>query len=90
MTVGWFPQGHQLKVELYGTTAHAYAQHSPGNRLLTATQMLATDISDFYRPHFNELQYFVNCIIKDKTPMPSGEDGLKDLEAISLAYKNKI
>jgi UDP-N-acetylglucosamine 3-dehydrogenase len=90
INVGWFLQGYQLKVELYGTVGHAYAQHSPGNRLLTAAQMLATGISDFYRPHFNELQYFVNCIIKDKTPMPSGEDGLKDLEAISLAYKKKI
>jgi predicted dehydrogenase len=90
INVGWFMQGHQLKVELYGTADHAYAKHPSGNRVITATQMLTTGIYNFYRPHFNELQYFVNCIIKDKTPIPSGEDGLKDLEAIEKAYKNQI
>jgi predicted dehydrogenase len=42
-------------------------------------------------PEINaELQHFVNCLIKDKQPTPTGEDGLKDLEAIEKAYKNQI
>jgi hypothetical protein len=37
--------------------------------------------------YFAELQYFVNCIIHNLKPSPSGEDGLKDLEAIFLATR---
>jgi myo-inositol 2-dehydrogenase/D-chiro-inositol 1-dehydrogenase len=90
ITAGWFLQGYQLKIELFGTVDHAFAQHRPRNRLLAATQMLTTGKSEFHRPHFDELQYFANCLIKDSSPSPSGQDGLKDLEAISQAYKNQI
>jgi predicted dehydrogenase len=90
ITAGYFSQGYQLSLEFFGTTDHAFAQHRPGNRLVSAVQMLSTGRSEFYRSHFDELQYFVNCLIKDLSPSPSGYDGLKDIEAISLAYKNKI
>ena len=33
---------------------------------------------------------FLGFLIKDKKPTPTGEDGLKDLEAIEKAYKNQI
>jgi len=52
--------------------------------------MLATGKPKFYEPHYAELQYFVRCLIEDSSPSPSGQDGLKDLEAISLAYKNQL
>jgi len=90
ITVGWFLQGYQLKIEFFGTVDHAFAQHRPRNRLLTATQMLTTGKSEFYRPHFDELQYFVDCLKNDLLPSPSGQDGLKDLEAIALAYNNQV
>ena len=90
INAGWFLQGYQLKIEFFGTVGHAFAQNRPGNRLLAATQMLTTGMSEFNRPHFDELQYFVNCLIKDSSPSPSGQDGLKDIEAISQAYKNQI
>jgi len=90
ITAGWFSQDFALKVELFGTLRHTHAQRLPPNRLLTAVQMLATGSSEFYQSHFAELQYFVNCLIKDIPPLPSGQDGLKDLEAISQAYKNQI
>jgi predicted dehydrogenase len=32
----------------------------------------------------------VDCLINDKKPTPTGEDGLKDLEVIEKAYKNQI
>jgi len=90
ITAGWFLQGYQLKIEFFGTVDHAFAQHRPSNRLVAATQKLTTGMSEFYRPHFDELHYFANCLIKDLSPSPSGEDGLKDLEAIYHAYKNSI
>ena len=52
--------------------------------------MLTTGISKFYWLHYAELQHFVNCLINDQPPSPSGEDGLKDLEIIEQAYKNQI
>ena len=88
--VGWFTQGYHLKIDLYGSVKTTTAQHLPSNPILTAAQMLTTGVSKFYQPHFAELQHFVNCLMNDLPPSPSGEDGLKDLEAISLAYKNQI
>jgi predicted dehydrogenase len=52
--------------------------------------MLTIGSTKFYNTHKAELQHFVNCLIKDKQPTPTGEDGLKDLETIEKAYKNQI
>ena len=90
ITAGWFLQGYQLRIELFGTVDHAIAQHLPGNRLKAFTQLLTPGKSEFHRPHFNEILYFVNCLMNDSSPSPSGEDGLKDLEAIYQAYNNNI
>jgi len=88
--IGWFSQKYKLKIELLGTVSHATVEHTPSNPLFTAIQMLTTGKSKFYEPHRRELEYFVKCLREDLPPSPSGEDGLKDLEAISLAYKNQI
>jgi len=40
--------------------------------------------------HLTELSHFVDCIKEDKQPSPSGEEALKDLEAIEKAYKDQI
>jgi len=90
ISAGWFSQDFILKVELFGSLRHIKAERLPPNRLLTAVQMLTTGSSKFFQSHFVELQYFVNCLIRDLPPSPSGRDGLKDLEAISQAYKNQI
>lgn len=90
INVGWFSQGYNLKIDLYGSLKTATAQHTPSNPILTVAQMLTTGTSKFYQPHFTELQYFTDCLNHDLSPSPSGEDGLKDLEAIAQAYKNQI
>jgi len=90
MTVGWFLQGYQLKLDFFGTVDAALVEHRPPNPLVAATQMLTKGMSEFYQPHFDELKYFADCMIEDTQPSPSGEDGLKDLEAIYQAYKNTI
>jgi predicted dehydrogenase len=43
--------------------------------------MLTTGTSQFYHAHKAELQHFVNSLINDKTPTPTGEDGLNALQA---------
>ena len=90
INVGWFSQGYTLKIDFLGSVATASVQHSPPNKMLTAIQMLATGRSKFFQPHLDELQYFLTCLINDLSPSPSGQDGLKDLEAISQAYENQI
>lgn len=90
ITVGWFSQDYHLSLHLYGTVKTAQAQHKPQNKILTAIQMLTTGKSQFFNALQAELQLFVNCLINDKQPTPTGEDGLKDLIAIEQAYKNQI
>jgi predicted dehydrogenase len=90
ITVGWFSQDYQLNIQLYGTVKTIQSQHKPLNKLLAAIQMLTIGSPKFYKAHKTELQHFVNCLIKDKKPTPTGEDGLKDLETIEKAYKNQI
>jgi predicted dehydrogenase len=38
--------------------------------------------------YYFELQHFVSCLQKDEQPQPSGEEGLRSLQAISSAYRN--
>jgi predicted dehydrogenase len=90
INVGWFSQEYSLKVELFGSVKHSLVENVPSNPFSTIVQTLATGIPRFYRSHFNELQHFVNCLLEDKSPSSTGLDGLKDMEAISQAYKNKI
>ena len=88
---GWFSQELQLKVELLGTVGHVKEQIvSKNNFLLTASRKMLIGNSSYQSPHFSEVNYFVNCLLNDSNPSPSGIDGLKDIEAISMAYRNQI
>jgi len=88
INVGWFSQETVLEIELFGTVAHAYAHHSAPSKIITAIQLILRQIPKYYLPHFAEVSHFVKCIEEDTLPSPSGEDALKDLEAIERAYKN--
>lgn len=90
INVGWFSQEYALKLDILGSVKHASVTHKPPSQISTAYQMLTRGISDFFQPHLDELQYFVDCLIKNITPLPSGQDGLRDLEVISKAYQNRI
>jgi predicted dehydrogenase len=90
ITLGWFSQKNNLELKLFGTVDHASAQQRLQSRLVSGIQMLTVGTTKFFQPHFAELQYFVKCLNQDTSPSPTGEDGLKDLEVIFLAYKNQI
>ena len=90
INVGWFSQEYTLRLDLLGSVRNVSVDHMPPPTLAAAYQMLTKGISEFNQPHFDELQYFVNCLHKDEAPSPTGLDGLRDLEAISEAYKNRI
>ena len=90
INVGWFSRQLTLEVELFGTVGHAYARHSPPGRVTRAIQNILRKTPKYYLLHLTELSHFVDCIKEDKQPSPSGEEALKDLEAIEKAYKDKI
>lgn len=90
INVGWFSQDYHLEIDLHGSVRSFSAKHSPSNPISTVIQTLTMGYPRFYEGHFIELQYFVNCLIKDRPPSPSSEDGLKDLEVIEQAYKNQM
>ena len=88
INVGWFSLSYKVRVDLFGTAKHSSAESNPTNRILQAVQLLLGRPSQYYLPHFWELEHFVRCLINDVTPTPSGKDALKDLEVISKAYAN--
>jgi len=90
INVGWFSQEYILRVDLLGSVRNISVEHMPSSTMSNAFRMLTKGISSFNQPHFDELQYFVDCLVKDEAPSPTGLDGLRDLEAISKAYKNQI
>lgn len=90
INVGWFSLSYKMKVELFGTVKHGCAESNPSSRILQAVQLLLGRPSQYYLPHFWELEHFVHCVRNDIVPLTSGKDGLRDLEAISKAYSNQI
>ena len=90
VNVGWYSQEYTFKIDLFGSTQSVSVQNSPPRALSAVVQMLATGSSRFYQPHLDELQHFLYCVINDLPPASSGRDGVKDMEAIRLAYKNKL
>ncbi len=90
VNVGWYSQDYLLRLDLHGTVRNASVEHMPPASVSAAYQMLRKGITTFNQPHYDELEYFVNCIQNDTEPSPSGLDGLRDLEAICAAYQNRI
>jgi predicted dehydrogenase len=90
INVGWFSQEYLLRIDILGSVKSASAQHKPSHPILTAVQMLTTGLSRFYQSHYDEMRHFLACLTNDLPPSPTGLDGLRDLEAINLAYKNKL
>ena len=90
INVGWFSQEYLLRLDFSGSVRNITAKHTPSNPINAVIQMLATGNKKFFQAHQNELQHFLECIINDLKPRSTGQDGLKDIEAIDLAYKNQI
>ena len=90
INVGWFSQQQQLKFEVCGTAGHATTETKKQGKMKIAMQLLLRKTSPFNIPYLKEIQHFVDCIHNDEQPQPSGEDGLKDLQAIETAYANQI
>jgi len=90
INVGWFSQKAAVRVELFGTVAHASSYHHSPSKAITAIQLLLGRTPKFFVPYLKEVSHFVHCIEEDLQPSPSGEDALNDLKTIARAYENEI
>jgi UDP-N-acetylglucosamine 3-dehydrogenase len=90
INVGWFSQSYTLKLDFLGSLKGTSVQQTVSNPIVTAMQMLITGRSKFRQPHLDELKHFVHCLSDDIIPSSTGQDGLKDIEAIEMAYRNQI
>lgn len=90
INVGWYSQEYLLRLDLLGSVRNVSVNHIPPPTMKALYQMLTKGISEFNQPHFDELQYFVDCLHNDVAPASTGLDGLRDLEAITKAYQNRI
>ncbi|MGB9914290.1 MAG: Gfo/Idh/MocA family protein [Candidatus Bathyarchaeales archaeon] len=90
VNVGWFSQNTALGVELFGTATYARAYRSPSSKVNTAIKLILNKTPKFFIPYLKEISHFIECIKTDnKESRLSGEDAIKDLEAIANAYKNQ-
>ncbi len=87
INVGWFSQEASIGVALHGTVNHAIFFQSSQNKVTTAINLILGRTPKFFVPYKEEMSHFVNCLNKDDTPSPSGEDALNDILAITNAYK---
>ena len=88
---GWFSQTAEIKVEIFGTVGNECVRKEYNGTLPTKIiQILKGDVVNKSSGLYNELKYFVDCIRYDLNPYPSVQQGLRDLEIISLAYKNQF
>jgi myo-inositol 2-dehydrogenase / D-chiro-inositol 1-dehydrogenase len=90
LNVGWFSQQYHQDVAVFGTVRHGVARSIIPKPIPAALQMISMGTTTFWRPHFAELEHFVNCVVSDEQPQPSALDGLKDLEVIQRGYENKF
>jgi predicted dehydrogenase len=90
VTTGWFSREASAKVEIFGTSKIMTAERRASNKVITFMQMLFGLPTKFNLPYLWELQHFIDCLREDKSPSTSGEDAVKDLKVISLAYRNAV
>jgi len=89
LKVGWFSKDFMQSIQLCGTAKNLFVD-------ISNSSILKRVLSDFkkkmglrnFDPYYLELVHFIRCLQKDEDPSPSGEDGLKCLRLISMAYES--
>jgi len=90
INVGWYSQEASISIQLHGTVDHATFLQYSRNKVSTAISLILGKTPKFFVPYKEEISHFVDCIINNSDPSPSGDDALKDLIAITSAYENNM
>jgi predicted dehydrogenase len=88
--VGWFSKDFLRSFQVCGTTKNVLVRISPQSAVKIASTMIKGRFGLYNSDFYLELEHFVNCLRKDEQPQPSGDDGLRGLEVIQLAYENAL
>jgi predicted dehydrogenase len=90
INVGWFSKDRNVQtMQICGTAKNILIHFYPSNTFGVVWNDLKKKLHwPKHDPMYSELKYFVECLQKNETPYPSGEEGLCDLKIISLAYDN--
>jgi len=88
LNVGWFSRYHKVQVELYGTTDSISVSSKSSRSWFNYLKGIF--VANKSPTFFNEIKYFVDCLISDIQPVPSGEDGFEDIKIIEEAYRNTL
>lgn len=87
--VGWFSKSYIQSIQVCGTAKNMLVQLAPKNTSSKIWKGITRKIGlDHENPYHLELQHFVRSLQTDEQPYPSGEEGLRNLQVISLAYEN--
>jgi len=90
INVGWYSLEKIVKVELFGTAKTISMASEPQKTYLRVLHLLGIRPLLESNAFYNELDYFIRCIINNDAPSPSAAEAVRDLEIISLAYKNQL
>jgi predicted dehydrogenase len=93
INVGWFSRDPIISLDMYGTVKNVSIVRSSPRIIDVIVDDIRRKIGKIEHSrerYYRELRYFVDCILTDSTPSPSGEEALSDLEVISMAYRNSL
>ncbi len=91
VNVGWFSKDFIQNIQVCGTAKSLCIHLSPPSILSLVWADIKRKLGKFeHDSYYTELKYFVECLRKDIVPLPSGKEGLTDLQVISMAYENCI
>jgi predicted dehydrogenase len=87
--VGWFSKGFIQSLQVCGTAKNTLVRMAPESTSSILWKGIVRKFGGNKKgSYYFELQHFVSCLQKDEQPQPSGEEGLRSLQAISSAYRN--
>jgi myo-inositol 2-dehydrogenase / D-chiro-inositol 1-dehydrogenase len=89
--VGWFSKDFLQSIQIFGTAKNIMVQIAPERTLQRVQKGISKKIGFGQNDSiYSELEYFVKCLQQNKTPNPTGEDGLRCLQVISSSYENNL
>ena len=87
VNAGWFSTSHRVQVDLFGTANYSSAGSKSPTLFEYAKNVLRRAPSSTF---YDELEYFVDCLISDVQPEPSAEEGLGVQQLIEKVYGNSL
>ena len=89
VNVGWFSEDFKTNLELYGTVGNIIMPSEDPSPFVKVFRGIKNKIgfaNEKKNSFYNEVDYFSYCIGADENPVPSGEEGLNDINIIQKAY----